>query len=376
MATFSIADMGASMSTVYRRKVTQTQRKTPILRLLSMLGSLKQGNTGPNITWTPKFSGQAAGNPSLDGGAFITATSDQPVSASLAYGSIGAPAKLTDDIYWRGGPSAGISADYNTFNDMYNEQRLDAVGAALKLCEQQIFTGTGSANQFVGLSTACAASGTYATIAPGTYSQWASTVVANGGVLRSLTIPLMKQTVRVIATASKAGRPNIAVTTPALMDVIEGLFDPYLQIPIAPGAMTGPNAGPEKLVLNPGTVRTVGGNINMDGFRHFYWATAGVYFVESPDCTDTAQTNANNVIYFLNSDELELLYLEPPGPRMTLHDAGAAQAIEQTMGPIANLQFEEVPRGRVGYATEWDYTAKIGLKLTSRNAHGVLADVQ
>lgn len=371
MAVFSIADMSAAMSTVYRRKISQTQRKTPTLRILAALGSFQQGNTGINITFTPKFSGQAAGNPNLDGGAFLTAASDAPSAVSLGYGTYEAPAKITDDMLWRAGVQAGIIPDYNTFDNVFNEARVDALQASLKLANQQIFSGTGLTNQMTGLSTAVASSGAYGGL---THGEWISTVTINGGVLRSLTMSLIKTHVRTIAVTAKAGRPNLGICPPAIFDALEALFDAYLQIPQPMQALPGP--GRERVSMNPGAITTAGGRINMDGFRHMYWASQNLYFVEDPDCTNTALANPNNCIYFLNTDELALNYLSPPGPRMAAQDAQAVQAVEQDMGPLAGWQFESISRGRIDHAMQWDLTGKLGMKLWSRNAHGWLGDIQ
>lgn len=371
MAVYSITDMGAASSTVYRRKITQTQRKAPALRLLAGLGCFNKGNTGINMTWTPKFSGQIAANPNLDGGAFITPASDTPVAASLGYGTYEAPARITDDAFWRLQQSAGIPSDFNTFSDLFMEARVDALQAAIKLAEQQLFSGSGSSNQQTGLSTAVASSGAYAGITNG---QWVSTVLTNSGTLRPLTLTLMKTMLRTVAAASKAGRPPLVIAPPAMMDAVEALFDPFLQMPQPMSALGGVTK--EVLTRNPGSVTTVGGQISMDGFRHFKWESAGVYFLEAPDCTNSAMTNPTNGMYFLNPDELSVDWLPPPGQRVAAMDAQAIAAVEQDFGALGDWQFEQVARGRIDHAEQFDLTAKLGLKLWSRNAHGWLGDVQ
>ncbi len=371
MAVFSIADMGSSLPTVYRRKLTLTQRKTPALRLLSSLGMINQGNTGQTMTWQVKTSGQVAGNPSLDGGAFLTAASDVPQNINVVYGNYEAPCKVTDDLLWKAQPAAGIGADYSTMTNAMAEARVDAIAAALKLMEQQLFSGTGLTNQMVGLSTACAASGAYGGL---THSEWVSTVTENGGSLRNMTIALLKTFLRTVAVASNGGRPNLGFCAPGMMDALEALFDPYLTMPSVPMATGSPSK--ERAVMNPGTIRTIGGDIKIDGFRVLHWATGGVYFVEAPDCQNSASTNTTAGIWFLDTDQVEANYLPPPGPRMGAADVQAAQAIEQNMGAIAQIPFESISRGRVDHSMQWDYTAKVGLKVSDRRACGWLGDLQ
>lgn len=377
MATFSIGDMSGAMSTVYRKMVSQVQRKAPTFRLLAAVGALNRSTTGLNMTWDVKFSGQTAGAVNVDGGAFLTAASDQPVAASLAFGTYAAPVKVTDDMLWRGSVNGGLSADINPFADAIGMNVKDGVEQWVKNVNQDIFAGAGTSNTLTGLSTGVAATGTYASINQSTYSGWASTVDGNSGVLRSATLGLIKKQCRTIATNSKVGRPDLAICTPALMDAIENLFEAYTRINYSPSdGMTMPGGAGERVSMNPPVITTAGGKINADGFRVFHWQNQRLWFVEDPDCTYSGATNAANIVYLVNSGDIELQYIPPPGANQFDTDPKIIQAAEQDLGPIASMQLEIVKRGRTQYATELDITGKIGLKLNSRNAHGCLQDVQ
>ena len=372
MAVFSIADMGAAIPVPYRRKLTLAQRKTPTLSLFSRLGMINKGNTGSTITWQVKTSGQVAGNPNLDGGGFLTAASDAPQNLALDYGNYEAPAKVTDDLLWRSQVGAGVGADFSTMTDVMAEQMVDAISADLKLIEETIYNGTAAARQLVGLSTAVA-TGAYAGL---TNAEWVSRVTVNGGVLRNLTIALMKTELRSIAVLFNGGRPDLALCPPAIMDAVEALFQPYLQMPIAPMAGGQPSRGGDLAFMNPGVVRTIGGPIDLSGFRHLSWPTGGVTFVEAPDCLNSAATNTTAGMYFFKSDMVEMPYLPPPGPTVGAADAQAVQAIQSAMGGIADIPFEMIPRGRVDHSRQWDITAKVGLKLLDRRCASWLGDLQ
>lgn len=373
MAVFSIADMGSQLPSVYRKKLSLVQRKTPFLRLLSQLGCINQSSTGQEMKWQVKVSGQVAGNPSLDGGAFLSAASDAPQNVSVVFGSYEAPCKVTDDLLWKAQPAAGIGADYSTMSNVLAEARVDAVAAALKLIEQHLFIGSGSSEQMVGLSTAVAASGAYGGL---THAEWVSRVTLNSSVLRNLTLSLLKVELRNISVLFNGGRPNLGICAPGIMDALEALFDPYLQMPSAPSSSAPIQKGGDRAVMNPGTIRTIGGDIAMDGFRHLYWATGGVHFIEAPDCVNSAVTNTTAGIYFLNSDMIGLDYLPPPGPRQAAPDAEAVAAVEQNMGAIAQIPFESISRGRIDHSMQWDMTAKVGLKLLDRRSAAWLGDLQ
>lgn len=371
MAVFSIADMGAALPTVYRRKLTLTQRKTPTLRLFSQLGLINQAMTGQTMTWQVKTSGQVAGNANLDGGAFLTAASDAPNNVSIGFGTYEAPAKVTDDLLWKAQPGAGIDASYSTMTNVLAEARVDAISAALKLIEQQIYIGSGSSSQMTGFSTAIA-TGAYGGL---TNAEWVSRVTINGGVLRNLTIALLKTERVAIMNAYNGSGELIGLTPPAMMNALEALFDPYLQLPSPMLPTSSPNRG-ERMIMNPGTIRTIGGDINMDGYRHLFWATGGMHFIEAPDVVNSAVANTTAGIFFVIPDAIGVDFLPPPGPRIAAQDAQAVAAVEQNMGAIANIPFESISRGRIDHSMQFDMTAKLGLKVIDRRACAWLGDLQ
>ncbi len=377
MATFSIGDMSGAMSTVYRKMVGQVQRKAPTFRLLAAIGALNRSNTGLNMTWDVKFSGQQAAAVNVDGGSFLTAASDVPVAASLAFGTYAAPVKVTDDMLWRGSVTGGLPADINPFADPIAINIKDGIEQWVKAVNQDIFAGAGTSNTLTGLYVAVNNSGTYASVNSSTYTGWKSTVDGNSGTLRSLTLALIKKNLRTVAVNSKLGRPDIAICTPAIMDAVEALFEAYTRINYSPSdGMAAPGGAGERVSMNPPVITTAGGRINADGFRVFHWQNQRLWFVEDPDCLYSGITNTTNVMYLLNSGDVELQYIPPPGANMYDTDPKVLQAAEQDMGPIANMQLELTKRGRTQYATELDITGKVGLKLNSRNAHAVLQDVQ
>lgn len=378
MAIFSYADFGSSFPQVWPEVVGQTQRKAPALRILSEVGRLKAGTTGDMMRWIARFSGQSAAAVNADGGAFVTAAADVRQPASLAYGSYSAPVQVTDAMRRLGSPSAGIPSQFNAYGMAASQNIKEACEALVKLIEQDLFAGLGTSNALTGMGTAITASGTYAAINSGTYTSWVSTVSGNSGVLRSLTINLMKAHLRTIAAASGQGRPDLAFCTPAVFDAVENLFDAYTQIQTTPqGGLVVPGSNPERVTKNPAVINLLGGQIKSDGFRALRWESGGVTFVECPDCTDPAATNPSNTIFFVNSGDIECNFPMPSGDDGQYSaPVQTVQAIEQGIGPLANLPFEMLARGRTKLAYEWDVTAWFGMRLKSRNAHGKLQDVQ
>lgn len=360
MAIFSFNDLAAAYPTFYAGDVRpQMQRKAPLLRYLPV----KACSTGDSARWLTSFAGQSTGNVNIDGGNFLTATADPRVPATLAFGAISAPMKVTTAAQWK----ASAQSVQPNLMDLFGQNLMEGLNTSVKLINQQLFSGTGPAagNQLTGLSSAVAATGTYAGIAQGTYANWASTVKGNSGTLRALTLALIKQTTSAIAGVSPYGRPDFAVMGSALFDVFEGLFDGTLYT----------QAGKNDLLF--GQVMTNGGKIiQSTGFRTLYWASQGITFLEDPDCTDTAQTNAANVIYFLNSSAVEVQYLVPTSVGQYVADQKSMQAMEQGLGGLGGLLFDFRMRPRTQYSDEGDITCALNVVVKDRAATGLLCDVQ
>lgn len=359
MSIFSFNDLSAAYPQFYGGELRpQMQRKAPLLRYLPS----RPVSTGDQIRWLVSFAGQTAGNVNIDGGNFLTATADSRVPATLAVGSVSSPLKVTTAAQWK----ANAQSVQPNLMDLFGQNLMEGLNASVKLINQQLFNGSGSGNQLTGLSSGVAATGTYANISQSTYANWASQTKSNSGSLRNLTLALIKSTTTAIAKNSPYGRPDYAVTTPDLMDTLENLFDGTLYT--KPG---------EVGVFQPGMVRTNGGQIiKSTGFRTLYWASQDLTFIEDPDCTNTAQTNANNIIYFLNSNAVEIQYLVPASVGQYAVDQKSMPAQEQGLGGLGGLLFDFRMRPRTQYSDEADLTCALNVVVKDRAACGLLADVQ
>lgn len=376
MATYSFADLSATYPQLYRELRPQIQRKAPTARLLPW----KPVSTGQNIGWDLTFDGQVAAAVNPDGGNLLTAAADPRTAATLGFGAYSAPVKVTTKAQWTGA-AIGVSG-YDFLKQMIDQNTSEAVQKLVKKLNQDIFAGSGSSNQMTGLSSAIAASGTYANVSASTYANWASYASGNSGTLRSLTLAMIKTAASTIATNSPSGRPDIAIVTGPLMNAIENLFDGFLHLygAFKPGAQAPafPNGpmGVERVSMNPATIQTAGGQILRSGFRALYWENADMYFVEDPDCTNTALTNQNNCIYFMNSAAVEMNFLPPASVQNYMPDQKVLQATEQDLGSIANLQFDFRSRGRTTFADEFDLLAMTQVVVKDRASTGILYDVQ
>lgn len=356
MATFSFNDLSGVFPQQFMDDLrSQVQRKCPALSVLQM----KKSMTGRNIQWAVSFNGQVADNVDPDGGNLLTAAADTRANGQLDYGYVSAPIQVTTKAQMLGYNASGPAY----LKGMVAQNLMEAIGAALKKIEQQVFNGTGSSGQLTGLSTAIAGSGTYASINPSTYTLWVSTSQGNSGSLRNVTPGLIKTALSTIAGVSPKGRPDLAFCQSAVFNTLENAFDGTLYT----------QAGRNDLVF--GKVMTNGGLVDARGFRTLYWASAGLTIVEAPDCVNTAVTNTAACMYLLNSDSVELQYLDP-APAEMASDQRVVGAVEQGIGPMGNLKFDLRARGRTKFADEFDIVAGLNVVVKDRPACGILYDLQ
>lgn len=359
MAIFSFSDLAGSYPQLYRELRPQIQRKAPIARVLEW----KPVTTGQNIGWDVTFAGQAASAVNPDGGNLLTAVADPQAAATLGYGAYSAPIRVTTKAQWTGAAQNSASFLQNLIERNTNE----ALNALVKLLNQDIYAGAGG-NAMTGMSTAIAGSGTYANVNPATSGQgnWVSYSAGNSGSLRSLTLAMIKTMNSTIATNSPVGRPDYASCTPAVFNTLEGLFDANFRL----------NIGVNE-TMKMGVLKTAGGEIKQaTGFRTLYWENQDITFIEDPDCKNTAVTNTANAIYAWNSASMEMNFLPPVGVANYMPDQKIMAAVEQDLGPLANLQLDFRARGRTNFSDEFDLLGMVQLVVKDRAATGLLFDVQ
>lgn len=374
MATFSLADLSASMPQFYRELVPQIQRKAVIARLLQWKTPVDP--KGP--AWDVTFAGQAAGEVNPDGGSFVTAASDPQVAATLGWGAVSAPIKVTTKAEWVGKAMPG---DYSWLQNLIGRNAKEAAEALVKLINQRIYNGAGTGNQITGLSTAITNSGIYANINSSTYAGWKCSATSNNsGTPTNITLAQIKSDLATIASNdnNSMGRPDVLVMRSAPFNTLMNAFDAYTQLVYTPtsGTLSMPVGSTERVSMNPNVLSTAGGKILRTGFRVMRWESEDLWIVEDPDCTHTAQTNATATGYYLNTSAVHMEYLPPAGEPQYGYNAQIQQGVEQDLGPIANLQFEIRPRGRTTFADELDLLTMHQLVVTSRAACGYRTDIQ
>ena len=316
-------------------------------------GSKEDGGQGDgkNVAWDVQFSGATASSYS-EGLDVQTgeASHDVEQKAVLNWGMYRSVFHLSDlEI---AGAQRNIGQP-DALRGIVTERFDGGITKMLDLIEQDLFTGTGAgtgpdgqaSSSIVGLDTALAASGTYATIDPGTYTEWVGVSSAHGGIDRALSLDLLGVTEQALFT-SCGMEPDLIVTTPGIYTKYEGLFN--------------------------ATVRTVG-----DGTKPMaaYLGSNGRLNWRS-DAIVRARKATSGRIYLLNTSEMELKVLPqsmaPMGFEVTTRTAIDSNGQTQE---TARLPFTVKPIARLGDSIRYMVTIYLALKVGRRNAHAIIADV-
>lgn len=220
MSTVNLSAVAAYLGTIYEDQiVSQINRATVLLQLLPT----GYGATH-NINWVNRF-GTDVGATRTDGSDVdrtADVKNDTRVPATLGYGTYDSPFAVTGKAL-AGAAATGNPAD---IKNLFAEELSDAVERLTKKLAQDIYTGAGTSEAMLGFyatAGALRATGTYAGIDRATYPQWAATEMLNGGVLRPLTIDLMREMRRRIYIAS-GKKPDLIVCGPLLHEKYGKLF--------------------------------------------------------------------------------------------------------------------------------------------------------
>ncbi len=193
MATSTLSDIINALPTQFHEKLTRVwNRSCTTVSLLDV-----KAGAGKNCTFDVNVGGASAA--SYAEGADVVAgelLNDSIVPASLDWGFYRTGFAMTDAQIDAAASSVGApSAVMNIFQ----ERALDSITALLSKINQDCISGDGtdgSSNPtIVGfLGGALPTTGeTYAGLAVGSYSSWAASVIANGGVSRPLSVDLLNQ---------------------------------------------------------------------------------------------------------------------------------------------------------------------------------------
>jgi hypothetical protein len=159
--------------------------------------------------------------------------SDLNDAAKLGWADYRTGFNITQRTFDAAASSGGVTAD--ALVDLFEQRLVSKSAALLSKINKDIYAGTGtsavsSQPNIVGLfGGATDATGTYATLARGTYAEWAGYVSANGGTPRALTLALMALAERNVFINCGETSTHIFVS-PGTYSKYEGFFTNVMRI--------------------------------------------------------------------------------------------------------------------------------------------------
>lgn len=225
MAELSTAILSALSQTFAPDIKRQWNRICPLLGMLNASGSMGQAQ-GKNVAFDVEFTGATAGT--VAEGSDVASTeynSDINVPAVFNYATYRSSFQISEQEVDMARSSIGTA---DALMNVFGERILGCSQQLARAIETDCLTGTGVDSNgnpaIVGIfGGALSASGAYGGLNPATYSEWASNVVANGGVNRALTPDLLAQADGLIYTAS-AQPWNLVMTSVGVARKYESFF--------------------------------------------------------------------------------------------------------------------------------------------------------
>lgn len=372
MAATTSSDIAAALSLLFAPKLTRAINDSNVLiHLLPFrLGA------GKSMNWTVELAGAADGAAVAEstGRSASDADSDVEVAATLPWAIMDKVASVTGlaEATASSSPNKGSLLDGRA--SLLGSRASNAYTALLRGAQKALYSGQAGQNpgQIVGLATAVDATGTYANIAQGTYSGWAST--ESTAAASSFGFGTLQSFFSSIYDAS-GEKPSFVVCDSTRFDLVKSLYGsnavPYIR------EIVMPQPRMESDVLPPDD-RLVKLAAGMEAI-----SVDGVPFIRDRDCTSAT-------FYALNTRYVHLeqlpKYRNEVSDEMIMETLGRAvgsaiarvgpQVLREIMGAIQNptgiLPFFHA-LGKAGDQDTIQAVAYLQLQVTSRHAHGKLA---
>jgi hypothetical protein len=361
MAIDVSSDIASALSQRFQADIArQYNRVTMLAAALKSEGAV-QGNA-KNVAWDVVLGdsyngfGQTA-NAYNEGTAMASDefSTDTIAPAILPWGLYRNGFSVSDQEFDTAFPSAGSASAISV--GLLRERILSATSKLASLENMDLWSGTGSASSgvYVGAPNiigvfggALAASGTYAGISVTDYPSWGSNVLANGGVPRPLTFDLMQQIEAEIFNACSE-KPDLIVCSTNVWRKYSDLFEPLRRF----------NDSESK---------------RDDGVDELSWR--GIRIIRDKDAPEA---NGAGCMLFLNTRHITKVYLPPT--EMSRADVWKVQDDslkgfngDQVMTDTA-VPVRVIPLARTGDYMNFMVKSTLQLKVTRRNALGVLQDI-
>lgn len=342
--------------------VMQFNREAVTAKLLSVKDDQGYGDA-KEVAWDVSFSGATAA--AFAEGSDVGASEfnqDTDINAILSWGMYRAPFQLSN-LEINAASRAVGSAD--KLRSIVTHRLFGSMTKMASVINADLWTGTGTASNgnpniigFTGTAGtwngSLISSGSYAGLATGTYSEWASNLFTNGGVSRPLSFALLSQAERQIYLNS-GERPDVMVGSVGVLSKYEGLFESQ--------KMYNSNEG--------GGVSQYRGSVTagMEGMKtSLAWRDTPMY----------RDRNApTGVLLMLNSSNLELKFLpfnplSPDGVPVQTMTLPSSNGKATTPTPLmANIY----PLARTGSAIKFNVEMYVQLAVKRPNSCALIGDL-
>ena len=342
-------------------------RTTYLLKWIAAAGGIAPG-FGKNAAFDVEFTGATAGT--VAEGADVAAgefNSDVDEPAVFQWCTYRTSFQISEQLVDAARTSVGTPGK---LRDLFGSRIISANATLAKAVEQDLLTGTGVDSTgnpaCIGIfGGALSASGIYGGLNPVTYTEWASTLLANGGTLRSLTAQLLNQADNAIFIA--ASLPwNLMVTSAGVAAKYEQFF-----------MSGGGNAGNFPLAMqvpNTPTAPQYGLGVALDAqgqMDALQWK--GKRVMRNP-------LGPTGKIAFLNTDFIKMQYLPHVPTRNEIEffqmlGLTGSSGDEPATRMTTPLPVRFVELAKTGDSHKISGRVTVALAITRRNAMAVIQDV-
>lgn len=342
-----LASITGALATIFEDDIVSQYNRSVVL---TQLLPFKEG-TAKNLAWDPEFDGTNNAGAIAEGADVSAYSDDSIVAATLAWSNYSDAFSVSGMAL----SAAMAAANPAELENLFGEKLERAITRLTRKLNVDWYTGVGAGaspptiHGLIATAGGLKATGTYAGLDRGTYTQWAGNELANGGVAREVNVDLMRAA-RVAIFNACGERPDLIICDATQQEKY--------------GAT---QAGSRRLVQD---VRLRGQAITLDGG---YQALDfdGIPVVADPNCP------AGKML-FLNSKYIRVRQLPRANIPMAmsqasvrLHGAAEEQLGQTATSLTASLQLLSV----TGDAFKFQLILYPQIQVRRPNAHAVLSDL-
>lgn len=349
--TEALTTIASALSQVFEEKMAREWNRLCVgLTLLPV-----KAGVGKNVAWDVEFSGATAAAVA-EGSDVQDAeyTGDVFVPATLAWGEYRSAFRLTELEINVAASSIGTPS---AIVDLFGERILGCTTKLASLFNADLYSGNGanggggSVPNIVGLSTAIAATGSYAGIyrTGGTnYTEWMGNVLANSGTPRALTVDLLETADQNIYTASGASFDWL-LCSPGVYRKYASLFVPATRI-VSDGRGVAPHGF---------------------GAAEYFFKGKPVY--RDKDCTSGTLIMGNS-----NPDSIALHYVPVAGAPMDVVSRSAMADGQNGPGSAQSptqIPLRIIPIAKTGTSVKMAVYTQLQLAVKHPNQFAIISDI-